>query len=564
MPAESRPRHDLRIVTPDVPVSAPALPFHEQRSATAGWTEPACRLLVAVFLLVVLETLFSVPKLTWELTVGGREGLGTVLSLALAAGAAVALWAWRDRCAALLTALGVRLARIPRRRWLAATIAIGAALRIAWVMAFPSPFVSDAWDYSQLGAQLARGEAYHSTGGYAEWPPGLPLVLAVHFLVFGVGHAAVAVANLLLFAGALLTAFALALRLAGEAAARLATLLLALWPNLVALSGVPSKEMVLAFLLPLLLLVYLQAGEAGTPGRRAALGLAAGAVLGYSTLTQPGVMLIVAIFPIFELLRRTPLLKIAGRTALLVAGMAVVIAPWTMRNQRVFHQFVLVSTNGGSVFYRANNPLATGGWIKNGERSLAGYDEITANRLGFQWGKEWVREHPGQFLRLGLRKQVLFLGDDANGVYETLKRGLDLGGPFYAGLKLLANAWWWGVWALALVAFLVHRTWHRRPEVILSLLAILYLWAIDSVFESGSRHHLPAVALLAVLAAGTAAMPRRAAAPESLLFAFRRGGACPRLLLGRAGVRPGGASPYGKGVTRPAFTRGASGGVPDG
>jgi hypothetical protein len=32
-------------------------------------------------------------------------------------------------------------------------------------------------------------------------------------------------------------------------------------------------------------------------------------------------------------------------------------------------------------------------------------------------------------------------------------------------------------------------------------LAVLYLFAIDSVFESGGRHHVPLIGMLAVLAA---------------------------------------------------------------
>ncbi len=44
----------------------------------------------------------------------------------------------------------------------------------------------------------------------------------------------------------------------------------------------------------------------------------------------------------------------------------------------------------------------------------------------------------------------------------------------------------------------------------LFLLTILYFWAIDSVFESGARHHTPLVGLLAILAASLAgAEPRR-------------------------------------------------------
>ena len=161
----------------------------------------------------------------------------------------------------------------------------------------------------------------------------------------------------------------------------------------------------------------------------------------------------------------------------------------------------------------ANNPLANGGWIQNGEHPLKQYDELTRSRLGYQWAKEWIRANPDKFLLLSLKKQVLFLGDDAVGFYETLKRGLGIGGEPYALAKLGANAFWIGLWALVLTVFLLRwpTDWHRRPEVLLFLLTILYFWAIDSVFESGARHHMPLAGLLAILAASLAeALPAAA------------------------------------------------------
>jgi 4-amino-4-deoxy-L-arabinose transferase-like glycosyltransferase len=483
----------------------------------AGWTAAASRLVAVLFLIVTAEALFSVPKLTWDLAAGGGT-LGIALGIAITAAAAAGLWTVRHWLAARLRAAGERLAAIPRRRWLAALILVGIALRIAWVLLFPAPFTSDGRAYYDLAARLAHGQTYQTPKGeWAAWPPGYPLILLAQFEVFGVGSLAVTIANLLLFAGTVLVVYGLARRLS-EPIARLATLLVACWPNLIASAGVASKEMVIVFFLPAVLLLYLQAGERRSPGKAAAMGLAAGLVLGYAMLTQPAVMLLVGVFLAYEILLRTPVLRAAARLALLVLGMAVVVLPWTWRNEQVLGAPVLVSTNGGSVFYRANNPLATGGWIQEGERPLGRYNELTQDRLGYEWGKEWIRDNPDDFLVLALKKQVLFLGDDATGLYE-IKRSGRIGGLLYVLAKLATNAWWWGIWALVLAAFLVRRTtlWHRRAEVVLFLLTVLYFWAIDSVFESGARHHLPLVGVLAVLAAATAASVLPAERPRGVL-----------------------------------------------
>jgi 4-amino-4-deoxy-L-arabinose transferase-like glycosyltransferase len=507
--ARTRPLAPIAQAASPAPLR-PAAPAVESVPAAvpAGWTSVLSRLLELAVLIITAEALFSVPKLVWDLASGGAGRVGIAVGMVIAAIALALLWAGRHRIAARLQSMGERLGAIPRRRWLASVIVAGLAVRIVWVLLFPAPFTSDGRSYYQLAARLAEGHAFLTPQGeWAAWPPGYPFLLLALFQIFGTGLAAVAAANLLLFAGTLLVVYPLALRF-GEGTARLATLLLAVWPNLVASAGAASKEAVIVFLLPATLLLYLRASErrAGGP---AALCLAAGLTLGYATLTQPGLMLLVGVFVLFEVFLRTPVLQAAGRLAFLGLGMALVVLPWTWRNQQVLGAPVLVSTNGGSVFYRANNPLAPGGWIEHGERRLTGYDELTQDRLGYQWGKEWIRENPGRFLLLSLKKQILFLGDDATGLYE-IKRGGRIGGGLYALAKLLTNAWWWGIWGLVLIALLVRRStaWEPRADVVLFLLTILYFWAVDSVFESGARHHLPLVSVLAILAASAAAVPR--------------------------------------------------------
>jgi hypothetical protein len=64
-----------------------------------------------------------------------------------------------------------------------------------------------------------------------------------------------------------------------------------------------------------------------------------------------------------------------------------VVAPWSIRNYRVFDAFVPISTNGGGVFYLANNPLATGHYTDIGEPDLTApkSDEVLWNRTGIAW-----------------------------------------------------------------------------------------------------------------------------------------------------------------------------------
>ncbi|HEX7184287.1 MAG TPA: glycosyltransferase family 39 protein [Thermoanaerobaculia bacterium] len=474
---------------------------NETGPAGGAFLRGANRLGLTAFLLVGLEVLFAVPQLSWELAVPGREGLGTAVSLGAAVLAAFFVWRGREPIRARLGSLAERLARVPRGRWLAGILFAGLLLRLVWVLAFPAPQTSDAGTYFALGAKLARGESYVTplSGTRAEWPPGLPLLLAATFRLVGIGRAAVILLNLALFAGLLLATDVLARRLAGEGPARFATLLLAFWPNLITSSGIANKEAVAALALTLSFVLYLAGQDARSAGLRWLSRAGAGSALGLATLAQPAIVLLPAAFVAADVAGGTPLRRAAPSWGLLVAGMALVIAPWIFRNERVLGRPVL-ATNGGAVFYRANNPVATGGFGL-GERRMDHMGELEASDTGYRWGLEWIRENPGDFLALSVRKQILFLGDDAVGVYETLKRGLGMGGALYAGLKLLACGWWWAVWLLILLGLAGRRTRGTVPAGLLLLLfAFLYVWAIDSVFESGSRHHVPLAGAIAVLA----------------------------------------------------------------
>ena len=75
---------------------------------------------------------------------------------------------------------------------------------------------------------------------------------------------------------------------------------------------------------------------------------------------------------------------------------------------------VIVSDNGGDVFYRANNSLANGTYVYEGQTILP-EDEVQRDRMGYQLGKHWIVSHPLQFLWLAERKLTFLLGDDGVG-----------------------------------------------------------------------------------------------------------------------------------------------------
>lgn len=413
------------------------------------------------------------------------------------------VWRWKNQWGALFKSLSRRLHELPVMQFQWFCFAVGTALRIFWVLLYPAPQHSDQAAYFGLARSLVENHSYGiSNGGLAYWPPGYPFFLASWFFVFGFKSWVPLVANIALFGTSLFVVGNLARRIGGTAAGHLSVLFLVFWPTMVMTAGLASKEMLVLFLLCLALLIFSNAQELGSSSKGIALAALTGLLLGFASLSQPSLMLFPSVLVAYEWLLGDKLWRALSRLAVVAAALCLVILPWTIRNHRVLGAWVPISTNGGDVFYRANNQLATGGYTPAGEQSLEGLDEVQRGKVGFRLGKEWIRAHPGKFLALAVRKQILFLGDDAQGAFETLKRGLGIGGIRYFAWKGISNLYWWFLWIVILISLAVHwnRALSRNAWLATVMVGILYLYSIHSVFESGAKYHEPLMGLFAVLA----------------------------------------------------------------
>lgn len=466
------------------------------------------RIVWALFLFVTLEALFSIPLLSVELALGshGFRNSGIALfSILLVCGL---LWFFRDFWSRFFQNIAAPVATISSFTWFVFCSLTGVVLRILWVWAYPAPQHSDQATYFGLAQGLLLHHSYGvSNGGLAYWPPGYPFFLVSWFFVFGIKTWVPVLANLFLFVATLLVVNRLAARVGGAPAGKFAMLLLSIWPAYVMTAGMASKEMLVLFLVPFAVLVYTTTSATQSFGAPKA--ILAGLFLGAASLCQPSLQLFLFVLIAWEWLRRENLKHAVGRTLLVIASMLIVILPWTLRNHRVLGVWIPISSNGGDVFYRANNPLATGGYTPAGEQNLDSLDEVARGKTGMKLGKAWIRQNPGKFLALGLRKQVLFLGDDGQGAFETLKRGLNIGGVRYFIWKSISNAFWLFLWILILFLFMTR--WGRplSTSALFStlLLGCLYLYGIHSIFESGAKYHEPLMVFFAAIAAQAFSKP---------------------------------------------------------
>jgi 4-amino-4-deoxy-L-arabinose transferase-like glycosyltransferase len=443
-------------------------------------------ILFAAFLVLCIETVFSVPYRSFQLATHSGILSWTAGLLALAF-----LFAFGRTVFDFL----VRHTHIPPAPvgpWRTLWLVIGLLLRVLWAIVFRAPLKSDVLYYFNHAKSLVE---QHSYAG-AFWPPGYPFFLSPFLWLLGAHWWVVTVSSLILFVITYWVACRFAERVGGESGMRIAAVLVAIWPGYLTLAGVGAKELLVAALLPAALFAYLRATDNQTANK--SLLVFAGALIGWATLAQPGILLFPVVFCVIEIVRGKPDRHSLLRVVLVVASMLLVVFPWAARNYVVYHRVVLVATNGGSVFYRSNNPKANTNYIFEGEEKLPS-DEFEADKEGYRLGILWIRNNPLAFLSLCVRKQVAYLGDDSLGFYETLNRGLGIHRGYFLS-KMIGNLFWLGLWSVMLCkARTLKRMAAQRIEFTYCAMPLLYQWGIDSVFESGPRHHVPYIVLIAVL-----------------------------------------------------------------
>ncbi|MCK4410455.1 MAG: tetratricopeptide repeat protein, partial [Candidatus Eisenbacteria sp.] len=193
--------------------------------------------------------------------------------------------------------------------------------------------------------------------------------------------------------------------------------------------------------------------------------------------------------------------------ALVVLGIALVVAPVALRNYVVERDFVLITSNGGLNFFIGNGEGATGGYAKPAgldtatdlcgealaERAL-GRELKPSEVSGYWYARAWadMKARPGQSAKLMVRKLAFVMSSyelpQLENYYFQKRYSALLALPL-PGFAILAP--------LGLVGLGI--TFHRRRPRLLAVYSSAYLMSIVAFFVV-ARYRLPVVPILIVLA----------------------------------------------------------------
>jgi 4-amino-4-deoxy-L-arabinose transferase-like glycosyltransferase len=423
----------------------------------------------------------------------------------------------------------------PARRGKIAILAIlgvltiaGLGLRVGYAVEQPAAQPPDAGAYARIAENLFRDGSFDARlpGASREvqpassYAPGLPLFVAGLYELSGGVHLTFALVVLaLLGAGAIPLTYLLGLRMAGPVAGLIGAAALAIYPALLQYQGLLLTEPLAAFLLSAALVAFLYAADRPSPWR----WLGGGALLGALALVRPEYLAVAVLLPLAWLARearRGQLRRSAALAGVSLLGTALILAPWTIRNEISLHRTVPISTGGGKALFigtyldadgdgpklrelllserpALRERLSRGGPVDDPNRFVLErvLDKVAAERypgletdaalgrMGRKNLEDDVTQEPIRFAGLLVNKAYESWTDSARAVMEREPwRALQL------GMIVLA--------LLGLVVMAIR----RRFEAVILGLVLAYMTAVGALLIASPRRELVVLPVLAALA----------------------------------------------------------------
>jgi Flp pilus assembly protein TadD len=236
-------------------------------------------------------------------------------------------------------------------------IALAFAVRAAYILEirdlpfFAAPAV-DAAAYLQQALTVAHG-LWLAEDSFWQ-PPLYPYLLALGIAILGENHLALHLLQALLGAVNCGLIVMLGIRFTSRPAAWLAGAVAAFYGPMIFFDGEYLSTTLETFLNLILLLSLLRAEKT----RSAPMALLTGLIFGLSATARPNILAFLpaaAAWLVYCWRGQIQRGRMARLTAVMLAGTVLPIAPVTLHNYLVSHEFVLVSANGGANFYIGNN-----------------------------------------------------------------------------------------------------------------------------------------------------------------------------------------------------------------
>lgn len=314
----------------------------------------------------------------------------------------------------------MKLKRIITAALICLIVCLAFYLRIKY-LSYCSKISYDGIRYNWIAKNLLNQEGFgYSPNNPTSWrPPGFPFFLYAIYSLAGYNPLFAQAIACLLDSLLCLILFLLAKKITSHLSysttiGLTAAFLYAINGLSIAFCRALLTELFSAFLITLAIYLFYLANDA--KGRWFYLTiLLASIIFWYNVLTRPSNMTFWFWIGLWFLMEnRQKIKRVMTFAATVILGFSLIVLPWTMRNYRLHHKFLLISSNGGFIFFMAHHPKSEGKFIKEKERytpsqekELKGLSEFDKQKKHYQYGLEFIKSHPVRELQLIFIKQKL-------------------------------------------------------------------------------------------------------------------------------------------------------------
>jgi 4-amino-4-deoxy-L-arabinose transferase-like glycosyltransferase len=304
-------------------------------------------------------------------------------------------------------------------------VLIAFALRLLWLLLIPVIPVSDSVMYHEFAKSISSGNGYAFPAGNltAYWPVGTPAIYAFLYTLFGESFIVIAVFNLVVGLLTLVLMMQLARLWFNEPTAYIVGILYAIWPSQIQFTTILASETIFNVFILLGLFFWYR------PQSNTLSNWIIGTIFFVAaTYVRPIALLVPFILIGLSFLRGFDFKQLFSSSIVTVITMTILIAPWAARNHDLFGEFVLISTNGGPVFWMGNNPDSTGEYMPLPENLKFDSETERADYFKSEAIKH-IKQEPGIFAKRLVKRFVDYYRSENIGVnwnIEGIKQqGLD-------------------------------------------------------------------------------------------------------------------------------------------
>jgi hypothetical protein len=174
--------------------------------------------------------------------------------------------------------------------------------------------------------------------------------------------------------------------------------------------------------------------------------------------------------------------------AILFLTSFLVVLPWTIRNYRIHHRLVPITTNGGMTFWDGHNKYVSQGWrpsyfsseFPDNPLTWGAKNEVEFDRMSYIKGLEFIMQNPLLDLKHDLRKLLVFWSP-----YD----------------HIIDKLTYIPVLILSLIGIYLTKRESRR--LLPFYIHTLYLMSLSVIFQGLPRYHIPAMIFLIIMAVVT-------------------------------------------------------------